>query len=163
MVLDPIPQSLPVHFFGSRPQPPTSPRGQQYRSSWISECLQQRRERFVIRPRVEAPRTATHCNTLQHTTTHYNTLQHTAVHCNTLQTYCNTYEQTCESLKSRDATHCNTLQHTATHYSPLKRTAKPGSKLQHMNRPMNRQDLDAGPATATHCNTLQHTAIHCKK
>ena len=26
MVLDPIPQSLPVHFFGSRTQPPTSPR-----------------------------------------------------------------------------------------------------------------------------------------
>jgi len=25
MVLDPIPQSLPVHFFGSRPQPRTSP------------------------------------------------------------------------------------------------------------------------------------------
>jgi len=25
MVLDPIPQSLPVPFFGSRPQPPTSP------------------------------------------------------------------------------------------------------------------------------------------
>ena len=25
MVLDPIPQSLRVHFFGSRPQPPTSP------------------------------------------------------------------------------------------------------------------------------------------
>ena len=25
MVLDPILQSLPVHFFGSRPQPPTSP------------------------------------------------------------------------------------------------------------------------------------------
>jgi len=24
MVLDPIPQSLPVHIFGSRPQPPTS-------------------------------------------------------------------------------------------------------------------------------------------
>ena len=24
MVLDPIPQSLPIHFFGSRPQPPTS-------------------------------------------------------------------------------------------------------------------------------------------
>jgi len=30
MVLDPIPQSLPVHFFGSRPQPPTSP-------LWISD------------------------------------------------------------------------------------------------------------------------------
>jgi len=26
MVLDPIPQPLPVHFFGSRPQPPTSPK-----------------------------------------------------------------------------------------------------------------------------------------
>ena len=26
MVLDPIPQSLPVHFVGSRPQPPTSRR-----------------------------------------------------------------------------------------------------------------------------------------
>ena len=26
MVLDPIPQSLPVHFFGSQPQPPTSRR-----------------------------------------------------------------------------------------------------------------------------------------
>ena len=25
MVLDPIPQPLPVHFLGSRPQPPTSP------------------------------------------------------------------------------------------------------------------------------------------
>ena len=25
MVLDPLPQSLPVHFFGSRPQSPTSP------------------------------------------------------------------------------------------------------------------------------------------
>ena len=25
MVLDPIPQILPVQFFGSRPQPPTSP------------------------------------------------------------------------------------------------------------------------------------------
>ena len=24
MVLDPIPQSLPIHFFGSQPQPPTS-------------------------------------------------------------------------------------------------------------------------------------------
>jgi len=31
MVLDPIPQSLPVHFFGSRPQPPTSPAASAYR------------------------------------------------------------------------------------------------------------------------------------
>ena len=31
MVLDPIPQSLPVHFFGSRPQPPTS------HQKWVDE------------------------------------------------------------------------------------------------------------------------------
>jgi len=32
MVLDPIPQPLPVHFFGSRPQPPTS-------HTYVSEVL----------------------------------------------------------------------------------------------------------------------------
>jgi len=32
MVLDPIPQPLPVHFFGSRPQPPTSPHAQDNKS-----------------------------------------------------------------------------------------------------------------------------------
>jgi len=30
MVLDPIPQCLPVHIFGSQPQPPTSPHGVAY-------------------------------------------------------------------------------------------------------------------------------------
>jgi len=35
MVLDPIPQSLPVHFFGSRPQPPTSPSNEQYILSYL--------------------------------------------------------------------------------------------------------------------------------
>ena len=41
MVLDPIPQPLPVHFFGSRPQPPTSrpevifhKRATNYRARW---------------------------------------------------------------------------------------------------------------------------------
>ena len=33
MVLDPIPQPLPVHFFGSRPQPPTSRHGMALRHS----------------------------------------------------------------------------------------------------------------------------------
>jgi hypothetical protein len=60
-------------------------RGQQYRTSWISECLQQHRQRFVIRPRVEKPCTATHCNALQHIATHCNTLQHTATHYSPLQ------------------------------------------------------------------------------
>ena len=40
MVLDPIPQSLPVHFFGSRPQPPTSPPGgEQTENIWISRSM----------------------------------------------------------------------------------------------------------------------------
>ena len=60
MVLDPIPQSLPVHFFGSRPQPPTShPKYEQIISqretpcvgtmSYISQTQSSRRtyERFV--------------------------------------------------------------------------------------------------------------------
>ena len=48
MVLDPIPQSLPVHFFGSRPQPPTSPsyRVRQNSPSYTSKspylCTQKR-------------------------------------------------------------------------------------------------------------------------
>jgi len=37
MVLDPIPQSLPVHFFGSRPQPPTSPDTSAH-SLWLQIC-----------------------------------------------------------------------------------------------------------------------------
>ena len=34
MVLDPIPQPLPVHFFGSRPQPPTS----RWKNRWKKRC-----------------------------------------------------------------------------------------------------------------------------
>jgi len=37
MVLDPIPQSLPVHFFGSRPQPPTSHHCSISAQRWVSE------------------------------------------------------------------------------------------------------------------------------
>jgi len=41
MVLDPIPQPLPVHFFGSRPQPPTS--------LWMSQeySMSQKRESLI--------------------------------------------------------------------------------------------------------------------
>jgi len=40
MVLDPIPQSLPVHFFGSRPQPPTSRTRAAYSNQYkLSLCL----------------------------------------------------------------------------------------------------------------------------
>ena len=36
MVLDPIPQPLPVHFFGSRPQPPTSRPASLWRDSILA-------------------------------------------------------------------------------------------------------------------------------
>jgi len=39
MVLDPIPQSLPVHFFGSRPQPPTSPPGRAYEYTYMNRYV----------------------------------------------------------------------------------------------------------------------------
>jgi len=61
-------------------------------------------------------RTATHCNTPQHTRTHCNTLQHTAT-------------QNCQtqwpppSRVSHTATHCNTLQQTVTHCNTLEHTA----------------------------------------
>ena len=39
MVLDPIPQSLPVHFFGSRPQPPTSRIKSAYALHLLTSCV----------------------------------------------------------------------------------------------------------------------------
>jgi len=43
MVLDPIPRSLPVHFFGSRPQPPTSPLKVEYLKLGTIEMLTRKR------------------------------------------------------------------------------------------------------------------------
>jgi len=90
-------------------------------------------------------RTATHCNTLQHTATLqcrwagaafkksvcFKTLQytpqHTAAHGNILQ---------------HTATHCNTLQHTATHCNIVLLVGR------------------GGLHTAKHSTTMQHTAKH---
>jgi len=60
-------------------------------------------------------RTATHCNTLQHTI-NTKTLQHTATPCNTLQ---------------HTATHCDTRQHTATHGNTLQQIALHRTTLHH--------------------------------
>ena len=62
MLLDPIPQSLPVHFFGSRPQPPTS------RGSFAENDLR------LTPIHARAP-THTHTHARTHTRTH--TLTHT--------------------------------------------------------------------------------------
>jgi len=48
MVLDPTPQSLPVHFFGSRPQPPTSPRQQAAQSE--ADCKFRWRRQNALSP-----------------------------------------------------------------------------------------------------------------
>ena len=48
MVLDPIPQSLPVHFFGSRPQPPTS-----QRDLSITRDTEERREKHERQERLQ--------------------------------------------------------------------------------------------------------------
>ena len=135
MVLDPIHQSLPVHFFGSRPQPPTS---QTYR--WNRKDGERAREH-------KTARTATHCQTLPQTGPHCNTLRHTAPHCDTLQHSIFTVWITNvmdvpvrrrQHIPQRTATHCNTLQHTATHCNTL----------QH---------------SATHNDTQRHTATQYKK
>ena len=121
-------------------------------------------------------RTATHCNTLQHTTTHCNTLQHTATRYNALQhtsTHSKTYLNVCVSnhthcyhltdcgVEKRAlaaihyttvhhiATHCNTLQHTATYLNAL---VGNHTHCRHFG-------TEKRALAVTHCNTLQHTAI----
>jgi len=139
MVLDPIPQSLPVHFFGSRPQPPTSPSDSACRRrhvvalrphtpSWphihttsqphthdngpnISCCMHQLTRHNTLR------HTATHCITLQHTASHCITLQHTTTHYNTMQ-----HTTVTVYINWLDTTHCITLQHTTTHYNTMQHT-----------------------------------------
>ena len=71
-------------------------------------------------------RTATCCNTLQHTTAappnalqHTASLQRTATLCNTLQHPATS----CNALPWLLPTHCNTLQHIATYCSTLQHTA----------------------------------------
>jgi len=97
-------------------------------------------------------KTATRCNTLQHTATWLiNTYNMTETHCNTLQhtaTWLNyTCNMTdCNTLQQHTASCCNTLQHTATHCSTLQHTTAHHNTLPH---------------TATHCRTLQHTVTHC--
>jgi len=53
MVLDPIPQSLPVHFFGSRPQPPTS-RSSRVLLLTVSPCLSSRISWCLMREQAES-------------------------------------------------------------------------------------------------------------
>jgi len=81
MVLDPIPQSLPLHFFGSRPQPPTSPLSSTSVHTYHRRDFEQGNKgttkRIVNRAQREESSyvqtvgtcTVKHCNTLQHTAT----------------------------------------------------------------------------------------------
>ena len=92
MVLDPIPQSLPVHFFGSRPQPPTSPLDC-YEWLWIA--MNGYAWLWMDKQMSTLQHTATHCNTLQHTDT---TMRHSGVWHDTLQ-WRVIYSQPCIAYK----------------------------------------------------------------
>jgi len=114
-----------------------------------------------MRSQNQAPqRTATCCNTLQHTATYItwrrelltigfwpylmgnrNTLQSTASHYNNY----NTLQHTADSGEI-EVESCTLQQHTASHYNTLQHTTRHCNTLQH---------------TATHCNTLQHSATRC--
>ena len=128
-------------------------------------------------------RSATLCNTVQHTATHgYTlerdasassqqgpvrmsrqtslTLQHIAKHYNTLQhiaTHCTTLQHT--NTLQHTTKHCNTLQHTIQDCNTLQKTAAQHTTEQCI------YDCTAFAKvvthTATHCNTLQHAATRC--
>ena len=141
MVLDPIPQSLPVHFFGSRPQPHTSPqdvvRVHLEKNCIFTECFAD----LIIHRicRLHCRSSASNCNTLQHTASCCNRLQHAATQLLS-GTYLDSELNTLSSLQ-HTATHCNTLQHTASQCTRDLILYRAYNTLQR---------------TATHCNTLQH-------
>jgi len=71
-------------------------------------------------------RTATHCNTLQHTATHY-AESYTTYDADMTHQLHETWRVNSKSCYTRTGTHCNTLQHTvqltATHCNTLQHTA----------------------------------------
>jgi len=177
MVLHPIPQSLPVHFFGSRPQPPTSPTLFLWYNSKVFNPT------FIksnsLRPASLLPPLTlhTHISTTGITaqplalifvalrSQDRNTLQHTATHCNT---HCNTLQHTATHCNNSvwlwilwhegrmTATHCNTLQLNATHCKTLQHTASITSGTEFCGT-----KVSWVQQTSTHCNTMHHTATHC--
>jgi len=160
MVLDPIPQSLPIHFFGSRPQPPTSPSGSFSRLLIWKE-----------------PRTLTNQNFDFHSDEHFESLlfgnglyvfwlidcvwHDSYVHMCDMTQLCDMPTLVRERTRSNlhlsaqhTATHCITLQHAATccyalHPAPLRNTRC---------APMSRSGDQKMSLTALHCSLLQHNA-----
>ena len=120
-------------------------------------------------------RTATHCNTLQHTKIQkqsesarfssvilYCTIQNTATHCNTLQhTATHKYSKAgrvCSLLFSHfvlyNTKHCNKLQHTAKHKYCNTQKFKSRASL------LLRSSVRCVAVCYRCCNTLQHTTAH---
>ena len=87
------------------------------------------------------PRTATRCNTLQHTATCDSFMCDTAP----LRRAQSVVTSAQVRQMSLVTTHCNTLQHTATHCDTLRHTVTHCCTRRH---------------TVTHCNTLRHAATH---
>jgi len=158
MVLDPIPQSLPVHFCGSRPQPPTS------RHTFSLSLV-------IARSTKESSR----YDALQHT------LQLTLQRCNTaaliLACSMRSHDRRESSLNdSLQHTLQLTLQHTHTHGAVCDSTTEQSSLYDALNTHCNSycnshcyaqihmlQYAIARPKRVPSlilCNTLHHTLLH---
>jgi len=145
MVLDPIPQSAPVHFFGSRPQPPTSPQ------ILVGDIV------------IMHIHSLAHTNSLSHTHTHTHT--HTRIHTHTmklrgnprdqLQTTARRYSWEISILIRYTHSHTHTHTHKHTHIRTTKHRGNPG-----ISRKQMRTDTRGRYADHTQTHTLSHTHIH---
>ena len=136
MVLDPIPQSLPIHFFGSRPQPHTSHQGTHLHTHTYTKTLTHTQSY-----------TYTHTKTLTHTPRRTLTHPHIYVF----------QALRCSAYLTRGlvricivAVCCSMLQHVAVCCSVLHCVADKSNKLYTLTG----NDLHC-------CSVLQHVAVCC--
>jgi len=90
MVLDPIPQPLTIHFFGSRPQPPTSPSDTLPRALYLLTIY------------------------LTHQSTSHTNLPHTPIYLTHYVIQHPTYRSTIKNGPTKHCNTCKTRQHPAT-------------------------------------------------
>ena len=121
MVLDPIPQSLPVHFFGSRPQPPTS----RYTLRHTAPHRNSQQH-----PATQVQHSATHDSAAHCSTIPRNTLnRHVTQHCNTTAT---PLQHNCNTTATHDSTaHCNTILRNTLNRHVTQHCNTTATQLQH--------------------------------
>ena len=183
MVLDPIPQPLPVHFFGSRPQPPTSPSDSLMifasPKQWIDlnpaflyiavlgTCskIAQKNKMLALAACFAQPCEITFGLLLTHSlvSTKMKPMEcfvfwvPLRIHVRWRNTPLSTH--ICRFSHSVGAhAFCDKLHHTATHCITLQRTAPHCTTCCTTPAAQHHNTLQH---TATHCTTLHHTATHC--